>query len=54
MGQTIQRNSGHTFYNSIQNCYHDTAASHIAIQFYFNSGNVEAGVFAQYRRKLSA
>ena len=54
MGRSINRNSGHTFYNSLQHWYHDTAASHVAVKFYFSSGNVEAGVFAQYRRKLSA
>jgi len=54
MGRSINRNSGHTFYNSLQHWYHDTAASHVAVKFYFSSGNVEAGVFVQYRRKLSA
>jgi hypothetical protein len=54
MGQFTHRNSGHTFYNGLDNWYHDTAASHVAIKFYFSSGNVEAGVFVQYRRKLSA
>tara|TARA_R110002074_G_scaffold214108_4_gene383886 strand:+ start:242 stop:1201 length:960 start_codon:yes stop_codon:yes gene_type:complete len=54
MGQSIRRNSGHTFYNGLDHWYHDTAASHVAIKFYFSSGNVEAGVFVQYRRKLSA
>ena len=50
----MHRNSGNTFYNTWPNGYHDTAASHVAIKFYFASGNVEAGVFAQYGRKLSA
>lgn len=54
MGQCIHRNSGHTFYNSLQNWYNSTAASHTAIKFYFAAGNVEAGVIVQYRRKLSA
>ncbi len=54
MGQFTHRNSGHTFYNGLDNWYHDTAASHVAIKFYFSTGNVEAGVFVQYRRKLSA
>ena len=54
MGQEVHRNSGNTFYNGMDFFYHSSAASHTAIKFYFSAGNVEAGVFVQYRRKLSA
>ena len=47
------RNSGHTFYNVLTMAYYSSAESHPAFQFLTASGNIEAGVFVQYRRKIS-
>jgi hypothetical protein len=47
------RNSGHTFYNVLTMAYYSSAESHPAFQFLTGSGNIEAGVFVQYRRKIS-
>ena len=47
------RNSGHTFYNALTMAYYSSAESHPAFQFLTASGNIEAGDFVQYRRKIS-
>ena len=47
------RNSGHTFYNVLTMAYYSSAESHPAFQFLTASGNIEAGDFVQYRRKIS-
>ena len=54
IGHIMHRNAGHSYYNAWVNAYHATAASHVAVKFYFSSGNVGAGLIVQYRRKLSA